>query len=684
MKKAKRILTVLLCFALIFVMGGEVILSAFSLTASAEESAFDINTSDPLSDLEGATIEGVPFSTDNYNPSEVKADQLLTFLEYGYSNESSNDFGLFAYVYSNGNVLYSKEYTHSITLRFGDGDYTKYNLKCLLHTFDSKNGGCFFKFRVDFTEEQKQSVLASLEASNRRYSVGELEMYYDIGKDFMKCCLLKVGQQYIYSGYMAAYSQDGQSSLKCTVDDRFETLSLNVEPTYYRTATSDKGAGYQKQLDTVIFSVPKRLMDSYGRLQRIKAEWYEYKTSPIVVTNHKEFYDTAKNWVGVYMGDLNKFGQYPMNKDAEFALAVNRSDAGDLNIAEWGWNLGEDYLHPACQRLSYLFYTDHIETYDFTDKYEIEPDVRSNDLLQYMLSYNSNPGAAGVPTGTGRYMSSDLFMDDIDDSRKISNEAGVIKRGYSFYDFDADLDLHQLKTWSSTNPSFWDNWINFGFATALAGGYQEETRECSPIHVVTASDLSGDNQTVADRLMIDIDDVPYLRQEYVDAKMVTGSNDEEMEVVLFRFAVSDFYSKPADIIGIDQGLLWFDKTYSDQAYIAQGSVFLNFDIIQLTFRLNGEETIIPVVMKPIDIVPEITPPIVSDPTVRMQEFLDSILKIVGFILFLIVAAVVFSIVRPFVAPVFKWIWNGIKTLIKWIFSLLLLPFRAIGNLFKRR
>ena len=98
MKKTKRILVAFLCFALVLVMGGEVIFSAFSVKARAEETAYDIKTSLPLEDLKGATIDGKPFSVANYNPAKKKEPCFITFCEYGYRAESVESFDAYVYV----------------------------------------------------------------------------------------------------------------------------------------------------------------------------------------------------------------------------------------------------------------------------------------------------------------------------------------------------------------------------------------------------------------------------------------------------------------------------------------------------------------------------------------------------------------------------------------------------------
>lgn len=53
------------------------------------------------------------------------------------------------------------------------------------------------------------------------------------------------------------------------------------------------------------------------------------------------------------------------------------------------------------------------------------------------------------------------------------------------------------------------------------------------------------------------------------------------------------------------------KSSTNNAYIAQQTIFLNFDIIQLTFNDGGNLTVIPVVADPIDIINPYTPPAIS-------------------------------------------------------------------------
>ena len=103
------------------------------------------------------------------------------------------------------------------------------------------------------------------------------------------------------------------------------------------------------------------------------------------------------------------------------------------------------------------------------------------------------------------------------------------------------------------------------------------------------------------------------------------------------------------------------KAASGQAYRAWESVFFDFDIIQLTFNRDGVYTVIPVVSSPMDIVNAITPPVQMPSEWEWWQILLAIVLIVLLIIILF--------------PILPYI-------LKFLFWLICLPFRAIAALFK--
>ena len=327
--------------------------------------------------------------------------------------------------------------------------------------------------------------------------------------------------------------------------------------------------------------------------------------------------------------------------------------------ADWGWNLNVPQLDDFCDRLTLLFHADNIEEYDpyATDN---EGTIKGNELYDRIMSYDKSYDAGTLPVKDGT-ISADLFESDIDDSRKVDSEQGKIQQGYSYYDFDADTDIQKLVSWSDGDPSFWDNWNEFGFWDTLFGNIPSETgREISPIQVLKESDLQGTEAEVSQRLLVNIGDVKDLKAAYEDAVTVNSLNpdDEECYLVLFRFATSDYYAAPADIYEEK----FPHTTYTKMAYVAQQSVFFDFDVIDLTFNKDGVYTVIPVVSDPIDIVNDLT-----SPTDMGDDGLN-ILALIALILILIVVLVVLMPVLPYIAKGVVW--------------LVCLPFKAIAKLCK--
>lgn len=662
--KSKKVFLCIIAMALVVSSLFGMALPTFAL--AAENNKFD--QTDVLDDLSSSKINGKPFDITDFTFDETKDIQVISFVEYCYSYKANlrDNYGLYVYIYNpQGLNLSTSEKQNKIQMAVAydaDGnptDYQKFSLQFCSKTESGDYKNLFYKFKVVDRKVNNTTFADRVNSMARRYDISGIEL---TKHGAMTATEYSVNGTFVFTGYAEGYGSDtnAKNTLDCKIE-YLETIQLSVKHTFYRSQTSALGAGHQNQLDTVYFSVPKRYIETYGRLQRIKAEWYEYKTNDIVVTSNTDFYNKASSYLGTYMGDLDSYGMYPYKEDLFYMLAENPQSGGSggISAAKWGWNL-EGYLHTPSQRLTYLFLVNNIEEYDPYASVTSIGGVQSNDLYNWIKSYNKSYASGTLPIKNGT-ISADLFKSDIDDSRKMNNEHGVIQQGYSYYDFDADVDLQTLQSWSSTDPSFWDNWINFGLGAAFSGGPQEESRTVAPIQILKAEDLNGTNAEIAERLLVNVADVDSIKAEFNNATTVSGINDEEMVVVLFRFATSDYYSAPLTIISPDTGFLWSDEHITGQAYRAQESVFLDFDIIQLTFNKDGDYTVIPVVSNPIDIVNDITPP------VNMPDDTEW-WKILLAVLLLILLLIVFAPVLPYV--------------IRFIIWLILLPFKLIGALMK--
>ena len=115
---------------------------------------------------------------------------------------------------------------------------------------------------------------------------------------------------------------------------------------------------------------------------------------------------------------------------------------------------------------------------------------------------------------------------------------------------------------------------------------------------------------------------------------------------------------------IAPGYVYSYENDDTNAFIMQQWVQLDFDIIDLTFTKDDVETVIPVIMSPMDIAADGAPPVIT--TKNNLQWWQILLGIIALI-------VIIWLLLKF-APL----------IIYGLFKLIALPFKAIGSLHKRR
>ena len=685
----KRILyVILICIiAALSTVSGRYVSPAFAETSQR----ISYDSTDPLDDLmevEGFDIANYP--TYKSNKPEMHVANFVEYCYPYYANMNSN-YGLYFYLYNpnlqdiivnsvQNKVMIAVKYDSSpVTSKSNPTDYEKFGLEfCSVSQHpDYKN--LFYKFKVlDHKSADGKTIFERVNNQARRYDIGEIELLTkgnDTATAYAITGLYAVQNPehkndaygtFTFTGYASGYgeNENGESTLDCKITF-LESVSLEVKHSFYRTKTSSKGKGHQNQLDSVYFSVPKRLFDTYGKLQKIKAEWYEYKTKEIIVTSNKTMYETLLPYMGVSIGDYDKYGYLNVNKDVRFGmgLVIGADETGNA-IYDWTYNLHEYYSE---NKLYSLFYNSDINVYDPYADITANGGVTSNKLYDYIKTYHATFDNGTLPIKNGT-ISADLFESDIDEERKADTDFGKIQQGYSYYDFDADLDLQEWTSWSGSNPDFWQNIAYAGFWNTLFGKIPaEENVSISPIHIIDKNDMADQDIDVANRLYMQWRDVADLRDVYNEAITVDKSdlNDEEKVVVLFHFATSDYVSQHLRLIDHDAKL--GSGSSDGQVYMAQQSVFFDFDIIQLTFNDEGVYTVIPVVSSPIDIVNPVTPPSYDPNDDGMPWWLKLIIAVV--LIILIVILLWQTGLLPFATKAVVWVvsapFKGMAWFVRW-------------------
>ena len=615
-KTSVRAILVLLIISLL------IPLTAFnvpSVAYAADGAAVNFDSTDVMDDLNGSALNGVPFDVADYPYNKDGELQVLGFVEYCYSEYENlrGNYGLYIYIY-NPALLDIATGTGSNRIEMAteyneDGTPAEYNKFAL--TFcgvsDGVEANRFWKFKI----ADSAYFLDKVNVNARSYYVSGVEIQAYGSEPPVE---LPVKMQYVWTGFAEGYGSEAAGSLKCD-PRKLETIDLEVQHTSYITGMSSLGNGHYNQIHTAYFAVPNYYFENYGRLQKIFAEWYEYKLKNMLVTRDQDLFNLASQHIDHGLGEYANDESLPNLYKIWFGLQETNTQYSRFWEAEWAYNEtnhnydsgGINYIYNIDEEqhiLPLVFYSeldDPYEIFEFLNKYfKTAGGVDSNEVLDAIYAYSNDLGN-GYVDPIDRKISKDLFYDYVDDGRI-----------YGFQQREVDFDdTFELDSYDS-NHGWWDKLLDFGIF-----GKPEDTGEdltVQPIYEVKETDLNENDEEVADRLYISERDVDTFRAYYNKYK-------NTHHIILFRFANTDYLSRSAgywlDRNG-DEKLTNDERISEDQtqAYVCSETVFLNFDIISLTFNDNGEYRVFPVVSDPIDVVGDIESPADSELAEDLEEF----------------------------------------------------------------
>lgn len=593
-KPATRIVLVLLIISLL------IPLTAFSpapVAYAAGGDAVNFDSTDVMDDLNGSALNGVPFDVADYPYDKNGELQVLGFVEYCYSEYENlrGNYGLYLYIY-NPALLDIATGTGSNRIEMAtefseDGTPTAYNKFALQFcgVSDGVEANRFWKFKI----ADSAYFLDKVNVNARSYYVSGAEIQ-PYGTENAR--ELKIATQYVFTGFAKGYSQESseQSTLKGSAEmmETVEISGLLDRQTVYRTDMDNPNITSHNQVNGVYFALDDELVERYGKLQRIKAEWWEYRTTPIVVTNDQDIANALDEWVGVLMGTYNSSLSYGVStgyyyhSNPGFTSVVNYAWTYNMNLNKSGSIYTTNYVSDEiCETLAWILY-ENASSLD--NNYSVD----ASKLIEFMAAYNERyPNR--IINDDGIEYNSDLLSTNVGDGRK---------SGHNVYEFDAENDELEFKVFDPDDHTYtsWERLMAaFGWSaensTALAGQ--------SPILLIDKSNyhtiFSGSSKEISDRLLISETEINKFK-DYCETEVLEKGNT----VVHFRFACTKYDAAEAEI--------WNENGRGTRvdcdAFMAQQNVFLNFDIISLTFNDDGEYRVLPVISDPIDIVSDLTGP----------------------------------------------------------------------------
>lgn len=631
-KIAALLLAVLVCFGV--VMGGQGNLSAFA--ATDVQTAYE-NTN-VLDNLDGATIGGKAFDIADYPHNDEGRPQVISLVEfcYSYYADKQSDFGLYVYVYNPQDIAFDMATDRNkIQLTYGSkASYSKYTLDFLNYSEKAGYEGRFYKFKIRLTDAERQDILDLVDDNERVYKISGIELSYKGSVTEYPC-----GQTYTYSGYAEGYGSELATgdTLSCTVDGFDKYLTLDVHSTYYRPEGSNGSENKQDTLHSVYFAVPNEIIREYGVMTAVHATWLNAYTSPIFVTGNEELYNGFMELVG------------KESPETDYAFHTNEKGGylGGFYFVDYshGYNYS-NAVENVLTKLNYAFYAENGDADSYVLPAEKLLGEEKSGKKGWLETYTENFGGELV---NDKY-SAALFE----------------KVDAAFTDKTITSDDTFSLTSVTTSQNLWQK--IWGTSTSYTNTYT-----MSAIQDVTLDDMDNalNEKAFCDEFFVAEGDFDEL-YSYVKK---AAAKDET--VYLFRYYQSEYFAVElsegmyetgfyTQIVG-DMSMPAYGRHYEHEdtnAYLCQMWVQLDFDIIDLTFTKDNVDTIIPVVMSPMDIAADGTPPLIT--TKDGLSWWQILLAVLALIL---IIWLLFKFAPVIVYAVGK---------------VIALPFKAIGALFKSK
>ena len=541
-------------------------------------------------------------------------------------------------------------------------------------------GHLFLKFRIRI-----DGKIPSLKVgSGRRYDIVEVEL---LEKGKYTADAIDASWTYTFLGR--------GSALRATVEV-LRTVEIETHYTYYRNGLDGNGKARQDQINSVYFSVPEEWFDDGKTIVGVTAEWDQYKTKPIIVTDDEECFALLNSYKNrpVFYNPKSANSRYPydvpFSLQPSFKTEVSTQFSGTVfttYVYPWLYGVKFENSYPIYYRCgpTYNIYKWAFLS-DSTEPGEIA--VSREDLESAIFSYC-------LPTIYDDYFSGDKVF--VHYPYKGADLTYFEHDAFLYYDENLGRVVFQEPIYETHGSGYRkkDIWIDetlssgkydFGFDFVAAfrnwiggGTVGEDLRDIVPIVPV-------------DDVLIEAGSEKALVCETDWDGLLEFQKKEESKdrrTYLLRFDISDYVS---DSLLVEQHTGEEQKSYGAKWY--QETVYLNFDILRFVLMEEGEfrriraEGIdvddyldenpesgdrVPVVNDPINGIADLINPNVFEFSFLgfswpdfggMPEWMENLLVLLRFIFGFVIVFFLLWLFVKFVWPVLVWIGKGIASFFK--------------------
>lgn len=642
-------------------------------TAAAEASA----PTDLYTELSCLQLDGKPFVKEDYPAIEDEEPQILMVNEVG--DYAADNYRLYVYVYNPGQIAFKcgKMDRIQLAVHWKNGVAIEDEDNA---TGVASAGDSFEKFKLQYVSSTADKLFYKFEILDHKTNYGYF--FTDVLEKQVRMIEIS-GIELQTEGDLKAkdYLQDQLYQIRGTVEsgktikksDRYgKSVELDVHYSWWRNGGSDLGKGHEWQVNTIYFSVPEEFTQ-YGEMSRLRYEAYEYKTSPVLITDSKEVYDDF------YQMRFTTWDKKIANSKFYF---YHEKDGSNWSGFAYNW-----YFN---------IYGVNID--------DIDSENRIDMLGAVILTEDASPGSR-LSVG-----SSDAFLEQL---RSMPVDSVLnptlnqyfplgTENGYSRFFFDHSLefgpnhlngmyfefhvdqgqkagydvkdvfakDIMNFDDYSSTH-GFWKTFADYGAWVAIKDQFDSAIGEDFSTGKLIKSVSWKDLCRMEDE---EISDTYFLQNPKAFANYVYEEEAKGRTVWVVHFAVRDYLALDVTVgnySGSTSG-----PTFDCGAYIAQETVFLDFDVIEVEYRKDDVKTVIAVINDPQHFIADFvsSPDVGGDAWKWWKDRFDDFFDRLTLILTILIVIVVVTVILYYAG-------GPIKSILSFLVDLLIAPFKWLLSLF---
>lgn len=473
---------------------------------------------------------------------------LIRFYEYGYGSEE--DYSLYFYIYNPDRINFASETRNVAQIGYCNKEKNVFKVKYskyMLVKDGQSETGLFVRFKISGFDMPTDR--------DRFYCFSGFELVTK-GE--------QTAEEYPVSSIYHCTTADGKTTISA---ETLPTCEVDVNHTFYRSDYSDKGKYWSNQLSSCYFALPNNFtgLNANGTLEALTAEFNNYYTKPILIIEDEEVFEIMKQNIGVNRSEKDGVGYF-------WAGHLGTADSGIMSHSLYSLYYGKPLSSTAAGEAKeyidtlYWIFNDPIleDEYHYnSEEYRFDGDNLRTYFYNYSNQYSREKAIK------------DLFVSETEYKEQKLNLSGF-NYGYNKHTYSI-----------AEKPDVDDDVFGFGLKgdayTNFFGVTQFNTKKIAPIIKLETKDMFLSDEKFSEKYYVDKYEVPSIKA------FMLVQQEEDKDVWLLRYDCCEYFSATALMM------------HNSEAFVAQESVYLDFDILSFRFAQGEQKYTIANVASPQDV-----------------------------------------------------------------------------------